>query len=82
MPIGRAGSTRRSLLRARLVHARDHRLGGTRRLGELGIAMDMSVQLRTSGGTLCTLSLSFNDDGPLGSVFRYRRQRHLRRASR
>jgi 2-hydroxy-4-carboxymuconate semialdehyde hemiacetal dehydrogenase len=38
---------------------------------ELGIAMDMSVQLRTSGGTLCTLSLSFNNDGPLGSVFRY-----------
>jgi len=38
---------------------------------ELGIAMDMSVQLRTASGTLCTLSLSFNDDGPLGSVFRY-----------
>jgi 2-hydroxy-4-carboxymuconate semialdehyde hemiacetal dehydrogenase len=38
---------------------------------DLGIAMDMSVQLRTSGGTLCTLSLSFNNDGPLGSVFRY-----------
>jgi 2-hydroxy-4-carboxymuconate semialdehyde hemiacetal dehydrogenase len=38
---------------------------------ELGIAMDMSVQLRTSGGTLCTLSLSFNNDGPIGSVFRY-----------
>lgn len=37
----------------------------------LGIAMDMSAQLRTSGGTLCTLSLSFNNDGPLGSVFRY-----------
>ena len=38
---------------------------------ELRIAMDMSVQLRTSGGTLCTLSLSFNHDGPQGSVFRY-----------
>jgi 2-hydroxy-4-carboxymuconate semialdehyde hemiacetal dehydrogenase len=38
---------------------------------ELGIAMDMSIQLRTSGGALCTLSLSFNNDGPLGSVFRY-----------
>jgi 2-hydroxy-4-carboxymuconate semialdehyde hemiacetal dehydrogenase len=38
---------------------------------ELGIAMDMSVQLRTSGGALCTLSLSFNNDGPIGSVFRY-----------
>jgi 2-hydroxy-4-carboxymuconate semialdehyde hemiacetal dehydrogenase len=33
--------------------------------------MDMSVQLRTSGGVICTLSLSFNNDGPLGSVFRY-----------
>jgi 2-hydroxy-4-carboxymuconate semialdehyde hemiacetal dehydrogenase len=38
---------------------------------DLGIAMDMSVQLRTGGGTICTLSLSFNNDGPLGSVFRY-----------
>jgi 2-hydroxy-4-carboxymuconate semialdehyde hemiacetal dehydrogenase len=38
---------------------------------ELGIPMDMSIQLRTSGGTLCTLSLSFNNDGPFGSVFRY-----------
>ena len=33
--------------------------------------MDLSVQLRTSGGALCTLSLSFNHDGPQGSVFRY-----------
>ncbi len=38
---------------------------------ELGIAMDLSVQLRTGGGALCTLSLSFNHDGPQGSVFRY-----------
>ncbi|MFC4948194.1 Gfo/Idh/MocA family oxidoreductase [Pseudonocardia sp. GCM10023141] len=38
---------------------------------ELGIAMDMAIQLRTAGGTLATLSLSFNNDGPLGSVFRY-----------
>ncbi|MFE2045875.1 Gfo/Idh/MocA family oxidoreductase [Streptomyces sp. NPDC059477] len=38
---------------------------------ELGIAMDMSIQLRTEGGTVCTLSLSFNNDGPFGSVFRY-----------
>jgi 2-hydroxy-4-carboxymuconate semialdehyde hemiacetal dehydrogenase len=38
---------------------------------ELGIAMDMSIQLRTTGGVICTLSLSFNNDGPLGSVFRY-----------
>lgn len=38
---------------------------------ELGIAMDMSIQLKTNGGTLCTLSLSFNNDGPLGTFFRY-----------
>jgi len=37
----------------------------------LGIAMDMSIQLRTSGGKICTLSLSFNNDGPLGTFFRY-----------
>jgi len=38
---------------------------------ELGIAMDMSIQLRTESGILCTLSLSFNNDGPLGTFFRY-----------
>jgi len=38
---------------------------------ELGIAMDMSIQLLTDAGTICTLSLSFNNDGPLGSFFRY-----------
>jgi 2-hydroxy-4-carboxymuconate semialdehyde hemiacetal dehydrogenase len=38
---------------------------------DLGIAMDMSVQLRTTGGRICTLSLSFNNDGPLGTFFRY-----------
>jgi 2-hydroxy-4-carboxymuconate semialdehyde hemiacetal dehydrogenase len=37
----------------------------------LGIAMDMSIQLRASTGAICTLSLSFNNDGPLGSFFRY-----------
>ena len=37
----------------------------------LGIAMDMSIQLKTTGGAICTLSLSFNNDGPLGTVFRY-----------
>jgi 2-hydroxy-4-carboxymuconate semialdehyde hemiacetal dehydrogenase len=37
----------------------------------LGIAMDMSIQLRTAGGAICTLSLSFNNDGPLGTFFRY-----------
>jgi len=38
---------------------------------ELGIAMDMSIGLKTPSGALCTLSLSFNNDGPLGSFFRY-----------
>jgi len=38
---------------------------------ELGIAMDMSIQLRTPGARVCTLSLSFNNDGPLGTFFRY-----------
>ncbi len=38
---------------------------------ELGIAMDMSIQLKTAGGAILTLSLSFNNDGPLGTFFRY-----------
>jgi 2-hydroxy-4-carboxymuconate semialdehyde hemiacetal dehydrogenase len=38
---------------------------------DLGIAMDMSIQLRTETGKICTLSLSFNNDGPLGTFFRY-----------
>lgn len=38
---------------------------------DLGIAMDMSIQLKSSSGALCTLSLSFNNDGPLGTFFRY-----------
>jgi 2-hydroxy-4-carboxymuconate semialdehyde hemiacetal dehydrogenase len=38
---------------------------------QLGIAMDMSVQLKSAGGAICTLSLSFNNDGPLGTFFRY-----------
>ena len=38
---------------------------------ELGIAMDMSIQMKTSGGAILTLSLSFNNDGPLGTFFRY-----------
>jgi 2-hydroxy-4-carboxymuconate semialdehyde hemiacetal dehydrogenase len=37
----------------------------------LGIAMDMSIQLKTESGAICTLSLSFNNDGPLGTFFRY-----------
>eukprot|EP01155_Anaeramoeba_flamelloides_P001418 Anaeramoba_flamelloidesa1055080_80.p3 GENE.a1055080_80~~a1055080_80.p3 ORF type:complete len:313 (-),score=38.28 a1055080_80:1628-2566(-) len=38
---------------------------------ELGIAMDMSIGLKTASGAICTLSLSFNNDGPLGTFFRY-----------
>jgi len=38
---------------------------------ELGIAMDMSVQLQSETSKICTLSLSFNNDGPLGTFFRY-----------
>jgi len=38
---------------------------------ELGIAMDMSIQLKVGSGALCTLALSFNNNGPLGTWFRY-----------
>jgi 2-hydroxy-4-carboxymuconate semialdehyde hemiacetal dehydrogenase len=38
---------------------------------DLKIAMDMSVQLKVPMGAICTLSLSFNNDGPLGTFFRY-----------
>jgi len=38
---------------------------------KLGIAMDMSIQLKSADGAICTLSLSFNNDGPLGTFFRY-----------
>jgi 2-hydroxy-4-carboxymuconate semialdehyde hemiacetal dehydrogenase len=38
---------------------------------QLGIAMDMSIGLKVPSGALCTLSLSFNNDGPLGTFFRY-----------
>ena len=37
----------------------------------LGIAMDMSIQLQAANGAICTLSLSFNNDGPIGTNFRY-----------
>src|SRR5699024_8329781 len=37
----------------------------------LGIAMDMSIQLQAANDALCTLSLSFNNDGPFGTFFRY-----------
>jgi len=38
---------------------------------KLGISLDMSIIMKTCLGKICTLSLSFNNDGPLGSVFRY-----------
>jgi len=38
---------------------------------ELGIAMDLSIQLKAESGAICTLSLSFNNNGPLGTFFRY-----------
>ena len=38
---------------------------------QLSIAMDMSIQLKAASGAICTLSLSFNNDGPLGTFFRY-----------
>jgi 2-hydroxy-4-carboxymuconate semialdehyde hemiacetal dehydrogenase len=38
---------------------------------QLGITMDLSIQLQSADGALCTLSLSFNNDGPLGTFFRY-----------
>jgi len=38
---------------------------------ELKIAMDMSIAMRTQSGAVCTLSLSFNNDGPQGTFFRY-----------
>ncbi|MES2536650.1 MAG: Gfo/Idh/MocA family oxidoreductase [Pseudomonadota bacterium] len=38
---------------------------------ELGIAMDMSIQMKVPAGAICTLSLSFNNDGPFGTFFRY-----------
>jgi len=38
---------------------------------QLGIAMDMSVQLKAQSGAICTLALSFNNDGPLGTFYRY-----------
>jgi len=37
----------------------------------LKIAMDMSIQLKSARGAICTLSLSFNNEGPLGTFFRY-----------
>jgi 2-hydroxy-4-carboxymuconate semialdehyde hemiacetal dehydrogenase len=38
---------------------------------QLGIAMDMCIGMKVPGGAICTLSLSFNNEGPLGTFFRY-----------
>lgn len=38
---------------------------------ELGIAMDMAIGMKTPSGAICTLSLSFNNEGPIGTFFRY-----------
>jgi 2-hydroxy-4-carboxymuconate semialdehyde hemiacetal dehydrogenase len=38
---------------------------------ELKIAMDMSIQMKAPSGAVCTLALSFNNNGPLGTYFRY-----------
>ena len=40
-------------------------------LPELGIALDMAICLKSPGGAICNLSLSFNNEGPFGSFFRY-----------
>jgi 2-hydroxy-4-carboxymuconate semialdehyde hemiacetal dehydrogenase len=50
----------------KLAHALQGPLSPT-----LGIAMDMSIQLKSASSAICTLSLSFNNDGPLGTFFRY-----------
>jgi len=38
---------------------------------DMGIAMDMCIGMKASTGAICTLSLSFNNNGPLGTYFRY-----------
>jgi 2-hydroxy-4-carboxymuconate semialdehyde hemiacetal dehydrogenase len=38
---------------------------------QLGIAMDLAIVMKVPSGAICTLSLSFNNDGPIGSYFRY-----------
>lgn len=38
---------------------------------DLGIAMDMSIAMKVPSGAMCSLTLSFNNDGPLGTYFRY-----------
>jgi 2-hydroxy-4-carboxymuconate semialdehyde hemiacetal dehydrogenase len=55
--------TRSEIVRANILQGPVH--------PELGIALDMSIQLQAANGAICTLSLSFNNDGPLGTFFRY-----------
>jgi 2-hydroxy-4-carboxymuconate semialdehyde hemiacetal dehydrogenase len=55
--------SRSEIVRANAIQGPVHR--------DLGIAMDMSIQLEAASGAICTLSLSFNNDGPLGTFFRY-----------
>jgi 2-hydroxy-4-carboxymuconate semialdehyde hemiacetal dehydrogenase len=55
--------TRSEIVRANAIQGPIH--------PRLGIAMDMSIQLQAASGAICTLSLSFNNDGPLGTFFRY-----------
>src|SRR6202140_733597 len=50
--------------------SQEYALQGPKHPG-LGIAMDMSIGLKAASGAICTLSLSFNNDGPLGTFFRY-----------
>ena len=38
---------------------------------KLGIAMDMALGMRSADGAICSLSLSFNNQGPFGTFFRY-----------
>lgn len=55
--------TRSEVVQAHAVQGPEH--------PQLGIAMDMSIQLKAASGAICTLALSFNNDGPLGTFFRY-----------
>jgi len=58
-----AYQTRSRIIRANAIQGPVH--------PTLGIAMDMSIQLLAENGAICSLSLSFNNDGPLGTFFRY-----------
>jgi 2-hydroxy-4-carboxymuconate semialdehyde hemiacetal dehydrogenase len=52
------------------VSSEVHALEGPRH-PELGIAMDMAIGMKSPSGALCSLALSFNNEGPLGTFFRY-----------